>query len=137
MMTKKKPNPRDEEIGRRIRTRRLSIGMSQTVLGGKLNITFQQVQKYEKGVNRIGSGRLEELAQILGVPVGYFFDDATTSANTHAALNLANTAQTMRLLKAFSDIKSHATRQALVTLAVHISLNERDGVQDAAEVHEA
>jgi transcriptional regulator with XRE-family HTH domain len=136
-MTKKKPSPRDEEIGRRIRTRRLSIGMSQTVLGDKLGITFQQVQKYEKGVNRIGSGRLEELAQILGVPVGYFFDDEPSAADTRAVLNLANTAQTMRLLKAFSDIKSPETRQALVNLAVQVSLNERDGVLDIAEIHDA
>jgi transcriptional regulator with XRE-family HTH domain len=124
-MTKKKPSPRDEEIGRRIRTRRLTVGMSQSALGEKLGITFQQVQKYEKGVNRIGSGRLEELAQILGVPVGFFFDDKAD--DVRPIYDLANTAQTMRLLQAFSAIKAPETRQALVNLAVQIASTERTG----------
>lgn len=120
-MTQKKPGLRDAEIGRRIRTQRLALGMSQTVLGEKLGITFQQVQKYEKGINRIGSGRLEELARILSVPVGFFFDDDAGAGEARPALELANTAQAMRLLKAFSEIKSSETRQVLVNLAVRIA----------------
>ncbi|MBI1238050.1 MAG: helix-turn-helix domain-containing protein [Alphaproteobacteria bacterium] len=74
-MTKKQGNPIDTHVGRRVRLRRMLIGMSQEKLGELLGLTFQQVQKYEKGVNRIGSGRLHQIGQILGVPVQYFFDD--------------------------------------------------------------
>jgi len=70
-----KPNPIDAHVGRRVRLRRTLLGMSQERLGELLGLTFQQVQKYERGVNRIGSSRLYELGQILDVPVSFFFDD--------------------------------------------------------------
>lgn len=70
-----KPNPIDVHVGRRLRLRRTLLGMSQERLGELLGLTFQQVQKYERGVNRIGSSRLFELGQILSVPVSFFFDD--------------------------------------------------------------
>lgn len=70
-----KPNPIDVHVGRRLRLRRTLLGMSQERLGELLGLTFQQVQKYERGVNRIGSSRLFELGQILDVPVSFFFDD--------------------------------------------------------------
>jgi transcriptional regulator with XRE-family HTH domain len=120
-LTKKQPNQRDEEIGRRIRARRLAVGMSQSALGGRLGLTFQQIQKYEKGANRVGSGRLEELAGILGVPVGFFFDDGPFEGDIRSIFVLADTAQAMRLLRAFSSIESPAMRQSLVDLAVQIS----------------
>jgi transcriptional regulator with XRE-family HTH domain len=126
-MTKKKPSPRDQEIGRRIRTQRLALGISQAALGEKLGITFQQIQKYEKGVNRIGSGRLEELSRILGVPVGFFFDDDRNTADVRHALDLADTGQALRLLKAFSEIKAPDIRRVLVDLAVHIAAREQKG----------
>jgi transcriptional regulator with XRE-family HTH domain len=69
------PNPIDVHVGRRLRLRRTLLGMSQERLGELLGLTFQQVQKYERGVNRIGSSRLYELGQILDVPVSFFFDD--------------------------------------------------------------
>lgn len=121
----KKPNSRDEEIGRRIRTRRLALGMSQSSLGEKLGITFQQIQKYEKGINRIGSGRLEELSRILDVPVGFFFDDGREPTDTRHIFDLANSGQALRLLRAFSDIKASNTRQALIELAVQIAATEQ------------
>lgn len=124
-MTKKKPNLRDEEIGRRIRMRRLAIGMSQTTLGEKLGITFQQIQKYEKGVNRIGSGRLEELAQALGVPIGFFYDGNEFKGDVLPILELADTMQTMRLLKTFSEIKNSEMRQTLVNLVAQIAAEEK------------
>jgi transcriptional regulator with XRE-family HTH domain len=70
-----KPNPIDVHVGRRLRLRRTLLGMSQERLGELLGLTFQQVQKYERGANRIGSSRLFELGQILDVPVSFFFDD--------------------------------------------------------------
>jgi transcriptional regulator with XRE-family HTH domain len=72
----KKPNPIDIHVGSRMRLRRMLIGMSQEKLGEEMGITFQQIQKYEKGTNRISASRLFQLAQILGVDVQYFYDDA-------------------------------------------------------------
>ncbi len=69
------PNPVDVHVGKRVRVRRTVLGLSQEKLGIALGLTFQQVQKYERGVNRIGSSRLYHLSQILDVPVSYFFDD--------------------------------------------------------------
>ena len=69
------PNPIDIHVGGRVRLRRTLLGMSQMALGAALKLTFQQVQKYERGVNRIGSSRLYHLSQILDVPVSYFFDE--------------------------------------------------------------
>jgi transcriptional regulator with XRE-family HTH domain len=73
---KKKPNPIDTHVGSRIRLRRNMMGMSQEKLGESLGITFQQIQKYEKGTNRVGASRLQAIASILGVPVAFFFEDA-------------------------------------------------------------
>ena len=72
IMTKKTPNPIDKHVGSRVRMRRMMIGMSQEKLGEKLGITFQQIQKYEKGTNRIGASRLQQIATVLSVP-GFFF----------------------------------------------------------------
>jgi len=74
-MTKKNPNPIDIHVGNRVRMRRMLVGMSQEKLGEKLGLTFQQVQKYEKGSNRVSASRLYHMAMILGVPVQFFFDD--------------------------------------------------------------
>ena len=71
----KQPNQIDIDVGNKIRLRRRLTGMSQTALGTALGITFQQVQKYEKGTNRVGASRLSDMARILGVPVSYFFED--------------------------------------------------------------
>src|ERR1051325_5577753 len=71
---KKQANPIDAQVGNRVRIRRMLIGMSQERLGDLLGLTFQQVQKYEKGVNRIGAGRLFEMARILGVPIDFFYE---------------------------------------------------------------
>ena len=71
---KKIPNPIDRHVGARLRMRRMLVGMSQEKLGAALSITFQQIQKYEKGANRIGASRLQELARILQVPPAFFFE---------------------------------------------------------------
>jgi transcriptional regulator with XRE-family HTH domain len=72
---KKQANPIDAHVGNRVRLRRMLVGMSQERLGELLGLTFQQVQKYEKGVNRIAAGRLFEISGILGVPVSFFYED--------------------------------------------------------------
>lgn len=75
MAEKKQPNPVDVYVGSRVRMRRMMLGMTQEKLGDQLGITFQQVQKYEKGANRIGASRLQQIARILDVPVAFFFED--------------------------------------------------------------
>ena len=75
-MAKKAPNPIDKHVGSRVRMRRMMLGMSQEKLGDALGLTFQQVQKYEKGTNRIGASRLQQIATILQVPVSFFFEGA-------------------------------------------------------------
>lgn len=70
-----RPSPIDVHVGARVRLRRTLLGMSQEKLGEALGLTFQQVQKYERGVNRIGASRLFDLARVLDVPIGFFFDD--------------------------------------------------------------
>src|SRR6202046_4679242 len=78
MMAKKAPNPIDKHVGSRVRMRRMMLGMSQEKLGNNLGLTFQQVQKYEKGTNRIGASRLQQISNILQVPVAFFFEGAPT-----------------------------------------------------------
>lgn len=84
-MAGKKPNPIDSHVGSRVRLRRMLIGMSQEKLGEQMDLTFQQIQKYEKGVNRIGASRLYQLAQILDVPVQFFFEGAPISEATNGS----------------------------------------------------
>src|SRR5580700_11691217 len=74
-MSAKSPIPLDKVVGRRMRARRLQLGLSQRALGDALGISYQQVQKYEQGVSRVGAGRLQQLAEILNVPVSVFFDE--------------------------------------------------------------
>jgi len=79
-----KPNPIDVHVGARVRLRRTLLGMSQEKLGEALGLTFQQVQKYERGANRVGASRLYDWSRILDVPVAYFFDDLTPAAASAA-----------------------------------------------------
>ena len=101
MMAKKAPNPTDKHVGARVRMRRMMLGMSQETLGDALGLTFQQVQKYERGANRIGASRLWDLSRVLDCPMSFFFedmDDATASASpetkstTTAATGIASRA---------------------------------------------
>src|SRR5215467_12019541 len=80
--TKKAPNPIDKHVGSRVRMRRKMLAMSQTKLGDALGLTFQQVQKYEKGTNRMGASRLDHIAHILQVPIPFFFEGAPAQPNT-------------------------------------------------------
>jgi transcriptional regulator with XRE-family HTH domain len=131
-MSVKTPNPIDKHVGGRVRMRRLMLDMSQEKLGGALGLTFQQVQKYEKGVNRIGAGRLQQLAVILGVPVAFFFEGATTSAApssrahseglTPAQLDeFLTTSEGLALIKAFLQIEDSDIRRCIVNLSTELA----------------
>lgn len=83
------PDPIDVQVGARIRARRLLIGMNQETLAAALGLTFQQVQKYEGGANRVSASRLSQIADILGVPIGYFFSDLASSGGADARMQEA------------------------------------------------
>src|ERR1043166_2094739 len=88
-MVKKVPNPIDKHVGSRVRMRRMMLGMSQEKLGDALGLTVQQVQKYEKGPNRIGASRLQQISIILQVPVSFFFEGAPTPTGGPSGLGEA------------------------------------------------
>ena len=118
----RKRDPRDGEIGKRVRTLRLQRDMSQTELGNSLQVTFQQVQKYENGANRISAGRLQRIAEVLDVPVTFFYDgfsdDAhlAKDASPKIEFNSLQSVDAVRMLKAYSRIKPRGTRLQLLKL---------------------
>ena len=116
----KRSSSLDREIGRRIRVRRLEVAMSQTSLGNALDLSFQQIQKYEKGSNRVSSGRLQQIAQILDVPVTFFFGDLRGSGGSEVSTLLAS-AYALRMLKAFSRIHDRRVQKRTVELVEAIA----------------
>ncbi len=122
---KKSPNDADRHIGIRIRLRRVSIGMSQERLGDILGLTFQQVQKYEKGMNRVGAGRLVDIAQALEVPVGYFFEGyvkAPSQGSPGDGLEpLISTPDGFALARAFARIEDATVRKRLVAVVESVA----------------
>jgi transcriptional regulator with XRE-family HTH domain len=134
-MAKKAPNPIDKHVGARVRMRRMMLNMSQERLGDALGLTFQQVQKYEKGTNRIGASRLQQIAHILQVPVSFFFEGAPHGGAGHATgMNEAPspayvsdflaTSDGLSLTKAFMRIKSSKLRRRIVDLVEQIAGEE-------------
>jgi transcriptional regulator with XRE-family HTH domain len=121
-MPRKQPDPLDIEVGRKVRALRLERNMSQEKLGEALGLTFQQVQKYEKGANRISAGRLQRIAEILRVPTAAFFADAGSEhAPTNGLFELAETSAALRLLRAYARIPSSSVKRALTTLAEELA----------------
>ena len=120
-MPRKQPDPKDVEVGRRVRAFRLNKGLSQEKLGDELGITFQQVQKYEKGVNRIGAGRLQRIAEILGVPVSEFFATSASGPSAGNLYELVDTAAALRLLRAYARIPDPQVKQAVTALVEKIA----------------
>jgi transcriptional regulator with XRE-family HTH domain len=115
---KQRAGVRDAEVGRRVRAIRLERDMSQSALGKLLGVTFQQVQKYEKGVNRIGAGRLQSLAEIFEVPISAFFDEKKDASEHRSTLfELADSAGALSLLRAYSSLTDQKLKRALVQLA--------------------
>jgi transcriptional regulator with XRE-family HTH domain len=125
-MAKKAPNPIDKHVGSRVRMRRMMLGMSQEKLGDALGLTFQQVQKYEKGSNRIGASRLQQISLILQVPVSFFFEGAPPPPGKVAAFGEAPspayvtdflaTSDGLTLVKAFMRIPNAKLRRRIVDL---------------------
>jgi transcriptional regulator with XRE-family HTH domain len=123
-MSVRNPEPIDAVVGKHIRLRRLSKGLSQTELGKRVGVTFQQVQKYEKGVNRVGASRLLRIAETLEVPVSFFFQGADykeTESDVESPLSLIAEPQALRLVQAFSGIGNPHLRRSLVELVERIA----------------
>jgi transcriptional regulator with XRE-family HTH domain len=124
-------NPWDRHIGARVRARRIAVGISQSKLGQEVGITFQQVQKYEKGTNRISSGRLLQFARILGVDVGYFFEgapggnDVGVSAReikeADAIRSMVSSKEGVAVLRALGSIKRPKLRHMIVEFAERLA----------------
>jgi transcriptional regulator with XRE-family HTH domain len=133
MVTKKAPNPVEKHVGNRVRMRRMMLGISQEKLADALGLTFQQVQKYEKGTNRIGAGRLQQISYILQVPVAFFFEGAPVLQESSAGMNQAPPAYVsdflatslgLSLTKAFMRIKEPGLRRRIVDLVEEIAGRE-------------
>jgi transcriptional regulator with XRE-family HTH domain len=130
-MAKKIPNPVDQYVGSRVRARRLAVGMSQGKLADALHLTFQQVQKYEKGVNRISSSRLTQIATALKVPVMFFFEGgpdqrkiAKNAEPTNYVRDFINSQDGIALIRAFRKISNAKLRRSFVTLVENIADQE-------------
>ena len=127
MAGKKTPNPIDVHVGSRVRLRRTMQGMSQEKLGEALGVTFQQVQKYEKGTNRIGASRMQQIAQALKVPIAFFFEDAPQGAlgraggmaedgATSYVVDFLSTPEGIQLNRAFVRITNPAIRRRVIDM---------------------
>ena len=134
---KKTPNPIDKHVGGRVRMRRVMLGMSQEKLGEALDLTFQQVQKYEKGTNRIGASRLQQISQTLKVPPGYFFEGSPAfdghAEAAHSALaehgsayivDFLSTTEGLLLNRAFARIQDAKVRKRLIDLVTALAGEE-------------
>lgn len=122
------PNPVDVHVGKRVRLRRTLLGMSQEKLGEAIGLTFQQVQKYERGTNRIGSSRLYQLSQVLDIPVSYFFDDLPSDVTGKPSTGMADSApaayegdpmvkrETLELVRAYYRITDSSVRKRVFEL---------------------
>jgi transcriptional regulator with XRE-family HTH domain len=127
----KTPNPIDKHVGARLRMRRLMVGMSQGRLGESLDVTFQQIQKYEKGTNRIGASRLQQLARVLEVPPAFFFEGAPASGPSgHAfaepsassyVVDFLSTSEGLQLNRAFAQIRDPKVRKRILELVTSLS----------------
>ncbi len=126
-VNKRSGDARDAEIGRRIRALRLERGLSQTELGNLLGVTFQQVQKYEKGANRVAAGRLQRVAEALQVPITFFYsgsgtvEDLGDADTVDVGLGFLETSGAVRLVRAFSCIRDPDMRRAVMEMAERIA----------------
>ena len=130
----KRPNPTDIYVGSRVRMRRKMMGMSQEKLGERLGITFQQIQKYEKGTNRVGASRLQKISEILEVPVSYFFPDQSSDVAMGLAeeggpgyvVDFLSTAEGLELNRAFARIKNAKVRRKMIELVRAVANGPQD-----------
>lgn len=131
---KKKPNPIDIHVGSRIRLRRTMMSMSQEKLGEALGITFQQIQKYEKGTNRVGASRLQNISSVLNVPVSFFFEDApgdpgssqtgmSEENSSNYVVDFLSSSEGLQLNRAFIKIEDPKIRRKLIDLTKALASN--------------
>src|SRR2546430_1471745 len=122
---KRRAGPEDVEIGRKIRALRLDRGLSQSGLADGIDLTFQQVQKYEKGINRVSAGRLQRIADTLNIPVTFFYTGMGSKPRKkdqrNSGLAFLQSKGAMRLLRAYAGIDSRIAKYALVVLAESLS----------------
>ncbi len=129
------PDPMDVHVGGRVRLRRMVVGMSQDALGKALGLTFQQIQKYEKGANRIGAGRLKQLSEILEVPVQFFFEDfegeigaigfaEAPVSDADPFMALLHSQEGVQLCRYYSEIEDPKVRKRVLELVRSISETE-------------
>jgi transcriptional regulator with XRE-family HTH domain len=128
---KKQANPVDTQVGNRVRIRRMLIGMSQEKLGDMLGLTFQQVQKYEKGVNRIGAGRLYEISRILGVPIDFFYEGVApeggvSDSSAAPVMEFVSSGEGLQLSLAFMKIKDPKVRKRVLELVKSLANEAAD-----------
>jgi transcriptional regulator with XRE-family HTH domain len=135
LMSVKAPNPVDKYVGSRIRMRRIMLGMSQEKLGESLGLTFQQIQKYEKGTNRVGASRLQQISEILQVPVSFLFEGGPGGVISANGLSEAPspayvsdflaTSEGLALTRAFTRINDSKLRRSIVDLVEQIATREQ------------
>jgi transcriptional regulator with XRE-family HTH domain len=131
----KAPNPIDKHVGSRLRMRRRMLAMSQGKLGDALGLTFQQVQKYEKGANRIGAGRLQEISHILQVPIAFFYEgasDGSALAKSEVGVrslalldDFVSSPEGLRLVQSFMQIERADVRRRIVALVQEIASRDQ------------
>ena len=130
MTSNRAPDPVDIQVGKTIRAYRIVAGLSQTELAEKLGVTFQQVQKYEKGVNRVGAGRLSRIAKVLTIDISTLFGSTpvpTARAGDVGANGFASDRNSLRLIRAFSEIDDRDVRQLLADLVEKIAGGKPNG----------
>ncbi len=133
-MSTKAPNPVDKYVGSRVRMRRIMLGMSQEKLGEALGLTFQQVQKYEKGTNRVGASRIQQISEILQVPVSFLFEGGPSGAGSTESFSEGTspayvsdflaTSEGLALTRAFTSIPDAKLRRSIVELVEQIAARE-------------
>lgn len=133
----RRANSMDVHVGSRVRLRRMLLGMSQEKLGEQLGLTFQQVQKYEKGINRIGAGRLHDLSRVLGVPVGFFYEEAPGVESGMAGfaeqpdesyvIEFLGSREGLELNKAFVRVQDPKVRRSIIEMVRALAGEEGGG----------
>ncbi|MCD2173645.1 helix-turn-helix domain-containing protein [Rhizobium sp. C4] len=136
----KKSTPIDQHVGSRIRLRRMTVGMSQEKLGDCLGVTFQQVQKYEKGVNRVGASRLQRISEVLNAPISFFFEEAPATFDHQLEVRerdslskVLASKEFLSLTNSFSAIRDPKIRQKIIDLVDALAATDPDAGDHAAE----
>jgi transcriptional regulator with XRE-family HTH domain len=130
--TVKEPQPVDRHVGSRVRMRRMMVGMSQEKLGEACGITFQQIQKYEKGTNRMGASRLHHIARVLDVPIAFFYEGASSDQGSNGSImvdgqsrsmtDFLATSEGLDLVRAFTAIKDPKVRRRIIDVAKAVTV---------------